>query len=128
LGNHEGYPFYTIGQRKGLGIALGEPAFVTDIIPETNTVVLGNENDLKRQVMFVGKLNMIKYPVIEDGMEVVAKIRYKDSGTAATLYNDGENIRAEFMVPVKSIAPGQSAVFYEGNDVVAGGIILSRFE
>jgi tRNA-specific 2-thiouridylase len=128
IGEHEGYPFYTIGQRKGLGIALGEPAFVTDIIPETNTVVLGSEEELKRQNMFVGKLNMVKYESIPDGMEAVVKIRYKDAGTMATLFNEGDTIRAEFIVPVKAIAPGQSAVFYEGDDVLGGGIILSRFE
>jgi tRNA-uridine 2-sulfurtransferase len=128
LGEHEGYPFYTIGQRKGLGIALGEPAFVTDIIPETNTVVLGNEDDLKKQNMFVGKLNMIKHEAIADGTEALVKVRYKDSGTMATLYNETGTIRVEFAVPVKAIAPGQSAVFYESDDVLGGGIILSRFE
>ncbi len=128
LGEHEGYPFYTIGQRKGLGIALGEPAFVADIIPETNTVVLGSEEDLKRQNMYVGKLNMVKYASIPDGTESIVKIRYKDAGTMATLNNEGDNIRVEFFAPVKAIAPGQSAVFYKGDDVLGGGIILARFE
>mgnify|MGYP005847851549 CR=1 FL=1 len=128
IGTHEGYPFYTIGQRKGLGIALGEPAFVTEIIPETNTVVLGKEEDLKKNAMYVGNINMIKYAHIEDGTEALTKIRYKDEGTMAMLYNHGENIRAEFAVPVKAIAPGQSAVFYEGNDVLGGGNILARFD
>jgi tRNA-specific 2-thiouridylase len=128
LGEHEGYPFYTIGQRKGLGIALGKPMFVTDIIPETNTVVLGSEEELKKQKMYVGKINMIKYPAIADGAEAVVKIRYKDEGAPARLYNEGENIRVEFTAPVKAITPGQSAVFYEGNDVLGGGVILSRFD
>jgi tRNA-specific 2-thiouridylase len=128
LGEHEGYPFYTIGQRKGLGIALGRPMFVTDIIPETNTVVLGSEDELKKQKMYVGKINMIKYPAIADGAEAVVKIRYKDEGAPARLYNEGENIRVEFTAPVKAITPGQSAVFYEGNDVLGGGVILSRFD
>jgi tRNA-specific 2-thiouridylase len=61
LGKHEGYPFYTVGQRKGLGIALGEPMFVTEIRPETNTVVLGREDDLIRNGMMVGKVNLMKY-------------------------------------------------------------------
>jgi tRNA-specific 2-thiouridylase len=128
LGEHEGYPFYTIGQRKGLGIALGKPMFVTDIIPETNTVVLGSEEELKKQKMYVGKINMIKYPAIADGAEADLKIRYKDEGAPARLYNEGENIRVEFTAPVKAITPGQSAVFYEGNDVLGGGVILSRFD
>jgi tRNA-specific 2-thiouridylase len=128
LGEHEGYPFYTIGQRKGLGIALGRPMFVTDIIPETNTVVLGSEEELKKQKMYVGKINMVKYSAIADATEAVVKIRYKDEGTPARLYNEGENIRVEFATPVKAITPGQSAVFYEGNDVLGGGVILSRFD
>jgi len=128
IGEHEGYPFYTIGQRKGLGIALGEPAFVTEIIPETNTVVLGKEEDLKKNSMYVGNINLVKYAHIPDGTEALTKIRYKDEGAMATLYNDGNNIRAEFVVAVKAIAPGQSAVFYDGDDVLGGGNILSRFD
>src|SRR5512139_268897 len=86
LGHHKGYPFYTVGQRKGLDIALGKPAFVTEIIPETNTVVLGDEADLNRPEMRVGKLNLIKYDSIPQGMEATVKIRYKDRGSLATLH------------------------------------------
>ncbi len=127
VGQHEGYPFYTIGQRKGLNIALGKPMFVTDINPETNTVFLGEEVELNRTGMLVGGINLVKYASIDEGMEVTAKIRYKDSGTAAVLYNDEKNIRAEFLSEVKGIAPGQSAVFYDGNDLVGGGIIQKSF-
>ncbi len=126
IGKHEGYPFYTIGQRRGLGVALGEPMFVTDIDAATNTVVLGEEEDLKRSVMIVGKVNLQKYASVEDGMPAVTKVRYKDPGTAGRLFNDESGkIRVEFEQPVKAIAPGQSAVFYEGNDVIGGGIIYS---
>lgn len=123
LGKHSGYPFYTIGQRKGLEITLGKPAFVTAIDPLTNTVVLGDEDDLLKNEMQVGQINMIKYDHIEDGTSSIVKIRYKDAGNQAILYNDGENIRVNFYDNAKGIAPGQSAVFYEGNDVVGGGII-----
>lgn len=123
LGKHKGYPFYTIGQRKGLDIALGKPAYVTRIEPETNTVVLGDEEDLNRQEMVVGKLNWLKYNGIEDGMEALTKIRYKDKGTPAALYNHEKGIRVVFYDQVKGVAPGQSAVFYEGDDVIGGGII-----
>lgn len=127
LGQHKGYPFYTIGQRKGLDIALGKPAYVTAIDPETNVVVLGDEVDLQQQTMIVGKLNMMKYEAIEDGTAATVKIRYKDAGSEATLYNEGEGkVRVVFNTPVKSIAPGQSAVFYEDDEVIAGGIIQSR--
>ena len=123
LGNHKGYPFYTIGQRKGLDIALGRPAFVTQIIPETNTVVLGEELDLNGSEMNVARVNWIKYDGISDGMEAITKIRYKDKGALSNLtaYENGVNVR--FYEDVKGIAPGQSAVFYEGDDVIGGGII-----
>jgi len=123
LGQHKGYPFYTIGQRKGLDIALGKPAYVTAIDPATNTVVLGDEADLDQNDMFVSKINWIKYDSITDGMEAMTKIRYKDKGALSNLYTHGNDIRVHFYENVKSIAPGQSAVFYEGNDVIGGGVI-----
>jgi tRNA-specific 2-thiouridylase len=123
LGLHKGYPFYTIGQRKGLDIALGKPAFVTEIIPETNTIVLGDEDDLNKNEMRVGGLNLLKYDFITDGMEVVTKIRYKDKGALSNLYAYQNGINVRFYENVKGIAPGQSAVFYEGDDVLGGGII-----
>lgn len=123
LGKHKGYPFYTIGQRKGLDIAVGRPVFVTSILPDTNTVVLGDEGDLDQNDMQVGKLNMIKYESITPGMEAITKIRYKDAGKLSNLYPTGTTINVRFYENVKGIAPGQSAVFYEGDDVVGGGII-----
>ena len=123
LGKHKGYPFYTVGQRKGLDIALGKPAFVTEIIPETNTVVLGNEDDLNRTEMEVKQLNWIKYEGITEGMEAVTKIRYKDKGALSNLYTYENGINVRFYEHVKGVAPGQSAVFYEGDDVIGGGII-----
>jgi len=138
LGQHKGYPFYTVGQRKGLEVTFGKPVYVTEIIPETNTVVLGEEQDLLRTEMIVGKLNWIKYPGLaespdphgtEGGLEVTAKIRYKDPGTPAHLFPrpDGQ-VDVHFYGPAKGIAPGQSAVFYEGDDVIGGGIIQRRTE
>jgi len=133
LGKHKGYPFYTIGQRKGLDIALGKPAFVTAIDPDTNTVVLGDEVDLEKEDMQVGKINWIKYDGIAGEMEAVTKIRYKDKGTLSVLYPGPvetrhalslqDNLTVRFYEKAKGIAPGQSAVFYEGDDVIGGGII-----
>ena len=123
LGKHRGYPFYTVGQRKGLEIAMGRPVFVTKIIPESNTVVLGDEDDLQENSLVVGRLNMGKYEIITSGMEVIAKIRYKDSGSLCNIYPENEGARVVFYENVKGVAPGQSAVFYEEDDVVAGGII-----
>lgn len=123
LGRHHGYPFYTIGQRKGLEIALGEPMFVTEIIPETNTVVLGKKEDLEKQEMFVRNPNFIKVPSIEGKLEVLTKIRYKDKGTLSDISMAGDKVKVEFFDKVAGIAPGQSAVFYDGNDLVGGGFI-----
>ncbi|HTM65165.1 MAG TPA: tRNA 2-thiouridine(34) synthase MnmA [Flavipsychrobacter sp.] len=127
VGKHKGYPFYTIGQRKGLDIALGKPMFVTKILPDTNTVVLGEAHELEQSEMVIQGLNMVKYTTIPDGLEAVTKIRYKDPGMESTLFNDNGNIRVQFHHAVNSIAPGQSAVIYEGDDVIAGGIIQRGF-
>ena len=123
IGKHRGYPFYTIGQRKGLDITFGKPVYVTGINPENNTVMLGEEKDLDGHSMMVTGLNLQKYDIIPDGMEALTKIRYKDKGTSGNLYTEGNQIRVHFSNAVKSITPGQSAVFYEGNDVIGGGII-----
>ncbi len=123
IGRHKGYPFYTVGQRKGLDIALGRPAFVTEIIPETNTVVLGEEEDLSRQEMIVKNINWMKYPGLEESMDAAVKIRYKDKGAPGSLETYENGVKVRFYTDVKGIAPGQSAVFYEGNDVIGGGII-----
>lgn len=125
LGSHEGYPFYTIGQRKGLGGGFKTPMFVTEIRPETNTVVLGEVDDLIRNGMKVGQLNLMKYGHITDGQEAVTQVRYNDTGTMSSLKMDGGSVYVDFYAHVRGIAPGQSAVFYENDDVIGGGIILS---
>ncbi|MCW5909070.1 MAG: tRNA 2-thiouridine(34) synthase MnmA [Chitinophagales bacterium] len=127
IGKHHGYPFYTIGQRKGLGTAFGKPMFVVQIIPDTNTVVLGEEKDLERNGMWVGKLNLQKYETIPPATKAITKVRYKHDGESSLLTQTGERIKVEFMAPVSAIAPGQSAVFYEGDDMLGGGIIFSNF-
>ena len=101
--------------------------YVTEIIPDTNTVVLGHESDLVRNGMMVGKINAMKYESIPEGMEAVTKIRYRDNGTMSSLHNRGEQVYVEFHANVKGVAPGQSAVFYEGDDVVGGGMIFGSF-
>ncbi len=123
LGKHRGYPFYTVGQRKGLDIALGTPAYVTAIHPDTNTVVLGEIDDLNKTELVVTGLNWLKYDGITDEMEAVTKIRYKDPGAESRLYNKNGVVTVIFNNDVKGVAPGQSAVFYEGDDVIGGGVI-----
>lgn len=123
VGKHKGYPFYTIGQRKGLDIALGRPVFVTSINPDTNTVTLGDAEGLQSGEATVKGLNMIKYADITGPMEAVTKIRYRDAGTESTLTPIADGVQVTFHHSVSSVAPGQSAVFYEGDDVIGGGVI-----
>lgn len=123
VGQHKGYPFYTIGQRKGLGIALGEPVYVTKIIPGTNTVVLGRKEELNRTETTVRNLNLVKYSSLEQPVEAVTKIRYKDAGAWSTIAQEGGKMRVSFHHAVSGIAPGQSAVFYEGSDLIGGGFL-----
>jgi tRNA-uridine 2-sulfurtransferase len=123
LGKHKGYPFYTIGQRKGLDLTFGKPVYVTGIDPENNTVELGDEEDLDRSEMRVGGINMMKYDSITSGMEALTKIRYRDPGCLSNLYPREDKVDIRFFNHVKGIAPGQSAVFYQGSDLIGGGII-----
>jgi len=125
VGKHEGYPFYTIGQRKGLGIALGHPVYVTEIRKDSNEVVLGIEKDLDRPGMWVGKLNLQKYNALPLPMETTTKVRYKHEGSPAIIEQiEPDKIEVRFHEPVSAIAPGQAAVFYEGDDLIGGGWIL----
>jgi tRNA-specific 2-thiouridylase len=128
IGEHKGYPFYTVGQRKGLGVAFGHPMYVTEIQPESNRVVLGTVDELVRNGMRVGKLNLMKYAELPEGMEAVTKIRYKDQGALSRLHPKGDGVEVEFLANVRGVAPGQSAVFYEGDDVLGGGIILGSMK
>jgi len=88
--------------------------------------VLGDEEDLQQSEMVVAKINWQKYNSVDDEAEVLTKIRYKDKGALSNLYNIDGGIRVRFFENVKSIAPGQSAVFYEGDDVIGGGVIQRK--
>ncbi len=126
IGTHDGYPFYTIGQRK-LGVSFGlEASYVIEIKPETNEVVVGSKEDLNKQEMVVKGLNYIKYDSIPDNFESLTKVRYKHQGEQSTLSNMDKEIKVLFHKKVEGIAPGQSAVFYEGNDVLGGGFIAKQ--
>ena len=123
VGKHRGYPFYTIGQRKGLEIALGEPFFVLEIIPETNTVVIGTKEELEENSMSVRDFNLMKYDQLPEDFQAITKIRYKDPGTMATISQHERILKITFHESVNGVAPGQSAVFYHDNDLVGGGFI-----
>lgn len=124
LGKHKGIVYYTIGQRKGLGIALGRPVFVTDINPRTNEVVLGPEEDIFKTDLLAKDVNLIPFDTIEGELKVTAKVRYSARPSEATLYpeKDGK-IKVSFKDKQRAITKGQSVVFYNGNSVVGGGII-----
>ena len=128
IGKHRGYPFYTVGQRKGLEIAIGEPLYVVEIQPKTNRVILGRETDLQRNGMWVRGLNMGKYAQLNQPIDAITKIRYKDAGSLSMIEQHENRMKVTFNSHVKAIAPGQSAVFYEGNDLIGGGWIENSFE
>lgn len=128
IGTHIGYPFFTIGQRKGLGQAFGKPVYVTHIDPISNTVTLGDEKDLFRNGMLVKQMNYMKYDSIPEDKDLVVMVRYNDRGTIAQVKKKGEDLYVEFKANVRGIAPGQSAVIYEGGDVLGGGIIDAGYE
>ncbi len=124
IGKHKGYPFYTIGQRKGLEVAFGDPRYVIKIDPKENRVVLGTKEDLNKKTVFVRDPNFIKYEDLSKEMEALSKIRYKDKGANSSISNTSDGrIKIEFYGDVQGVAPGQSAVFYEGNDLIGGGFI-----
>lgn len=124
LGKHKGIVYYTIGQRKGLGIALGRPVFVTDINPLTNTVVLGSEEDIFKTELVAKDINLIPFDKLEKTMEVEAKVRYSARPGKAwiTPLEDGR-VRVKFENKQRAITKGQSVVFYDKEYLVGGGII-----
>lgn len=127
LGEHNGYPFYTIGQRKGLGIALGDPMYVTEIQPENNKIVLGREDELQQKEMWVDGVNYIKYEKLEGEKDALTRIRYHHKGAMSIIKQEKDGrVKVEFQEEVSAVAPGQSAVFYEGEDVIGGGFIASN--
>ena len=124
LGTHKGIVYYTIGQRKGLGIALGRPVFVTDIRPKTNEVVLGPEEDIFKTDLVAKDVNFIPFDELEGELKVTAKVRYSARPSEAIIspLNNGR-IRVSFKDKQRAITKGQSVVFYDGNLVVGGAII-----
>jgi tRNA-uridine 2-sulfurtransferase len=122
VGEHRGLPFYTIGQRRGLNIAMGKPVYVNKINYEKNQLEIGNEDDLKRQGLLAGAFNwLIEYP--QDVLYCHAAIRYHDKGSACRVEANSKEIRLIFDEPKKAITPGQSVVLYDGDRLLGGGII-----
>jgi len=124
LGTHKGYPFYTIGQRKGLGLAVPEPVYVTEIDAGSNTVRVGSNRDLEHKGLLAETPNWIAFSALEGELEVEAKIRYNDPGKGASIKMRGDRLEVIFDEPQRAVTPGQSVVFYR-NDVVVGGAVIS---
>lgn len=129
LGQHRGIPYYTVGQRKGLGIALGYPVYVLDILPEENAIVLGTKEELAGQRFLAKENNFILFKELTEPAEVMVKIRYKSEEVPATIYPQKEPGSVEVVLhqPQHAITPGQAVVYYQGDLVVGGGIIEKRF-
>lgn len=129
IGHHEGFPYYTIGQRKGLGIAAPDPLFVLDVVPSTNAVVVGTENKLYHNALSAKNVNLQKYASLSEPRPFTVKVRYRDQGAAANCWVDESGLlQVRFLEPRKAIARGQSVVLYEDDDVVGGGVITSAFD
>lgn len=125
LGTHKGITHYTIGQRKGLGLAMGHPVFVSAIRPETNEVVI-SEEDVFKEELTCSHLNYMSIEKLQGPKRVFAKIRYAHSGEWCTIEQTGEDtISCRFKKPVRAVTPGQAAVFYDGEYLLGGGIINS---
>lgn len=129
LGKHKGYAFYTIGQRKGLGVSHEMPLYVSSIDAAHNIVEVDDDRSLYSGALVAERANMIKYATIPPKRAFRAKIRYKDGGADCTARQPAvDRLEVRFVSPRRAITPGQSVVIYEGDDVVAGGIIASSVE
>ncbi|MBA7597950.1 tRNA-specific 2-thiouridylase MnmA [subsurface metagenome] len=125
LGRHQGIALYTIGQRRGLGIASMEPLYVLRIDAPTNTLVVGLEDELFSDTLVASRVNFILGEVSRGDIEVGAKIRYRSAEARAVLSPQGERCELRFYEPQRAITPGQAVVFYHGDEVLGGGIIES---
>lgn len=124
LGRHRGIIRYTVGQRKGLGIALGAPAYVCAVNPAENTVILGAERDLYQKSLVAHKINLIATDRLDAPLRVSARVRYRQAAQPATVWQtDTDELRVEFDAPQRAITRGQAVVLYDGDVVVGGGVI-----
>lgn len=124
LGRHRGITHYTIGQRRGLELPMGERVYVTEIRPDTNEVVIGKDEDLFTREVLCHKMNYMSIEDLKQPMRVFGKIRYNHKGEYCTIEKQSDgSVLAVFEKPVRAAAPGQSVCFYDGEYVLGGGII-----
>ena len=129
IGTHKGIIHYTIGQRKGLGLAMGTPVYVTDILPETREVRIGSQEELLAGELLADDVNFIPYEALPPDTRVTVKIRYNAPAVpgTASLTDDG-SLWVRFDEPQKAITPGQSVVLYDNDIVIGGGVIRQRIK
>ncbi|MCD6375671.1 MAG: tRNA 2-thiouridine(34) synthase MnmA [Caldisericaceae bacterium] len=126
VGEHKGYPFFTIGQRRGLGKGFGKPMYVIETDARNNRVIIGEEKYLYSNELVARSVNFVSIAGAGEGIKAQVKVRYKSPAAAATIYAlDDDHVRVVFDEPQKAVTPGQSAVFYSGEMVLGGGIIES---
>ena len=126
LGTHQGVPFYTIGQRRGLGISFGSPLYVTDLDAVSNTVVVGQAEDLLQDTMQVERINLIAIERFTEPIRAHVKVRSRDKGAVATIHPLSETeATVKFDAPRRAITPGQTTVFYNDDLVIGAGWIKS---
>jgi tRNA-specific 2-thiouridylase len=124
IGTHLGMPYYTVGQRKGLGMALGYPAYVVALDPEENTVIIGREEEIFQKELWSINNNFIDFDSLIEPLEIEAKIRYSAKPAPAEISSaEGGRVRVLFHEPQRAITPGQSVVYYSGDRVIGGGVI-----
>ena len=124
LGTHKGIIHYTVGQRKGLGLSMGHPVFVSSLRPETNEVVI-SDVDVFRSELFCNRINFMGIEDLKEPRRVWTKVRYAHQGEWGLIERSGEDeIHVKFEHPVRAITPGQAVVFYDGEYVMGGGTIL----
>lgn len=124
VGTHAGAFRYTVGQRRGLGISTGEPNYVLEIDQGANKVIVGPQELLSRKGLLADRLAWVAGEPPSGPLEAEARIRYKGEDAAAVIEVDGDTARVEFRVPQRAVAPGQSVVFYSGEEVLGGGRIV----
>ena len=123
LGTHEGIQYFTVGQRRGLGLSGGPPRFVIRLEPDTRQVVVGSETDLYRDTLYADPVSWVSGVAPSGPVEATVKIRYKFAEAAATVTAAGDGALVRFLEPQRAITPGQAAVFYQGDTVLGGGAI-----
>lgn len=127
IGRHKGIIHYTVGQRKGLNLSMGKPVFVTEIRPETNEVVVGDNADCFSKELIAKHINYTPMEKRPDSFRCNGKIRYAHKGAPCTVETiDEDTVKVTFDEPQRAITPGQAVVFYEEDYVVGGGVIQKR--